>query len=396
MQEQTPGRLVQAPIVTSPRLSYSQARANLHPEELQYSNWVGEGVYVSHIKQAPEEARRFWIIRKWDSLSAPLRRTVAAAGLGLAVVAIGTVVPNPFSQQVKVEAHTSATDLLERDYPMIRVLTARQAFQERGVTYPNDQRDPSTGILYKDAPTAVSIEQATILRTFIENAPSHLLEKNDKGERLEIVVSTGPHQGRITTGTSSPHQVEVAFNHLTSEDKADGFEEFIHELIHANTPYLGEPAIVDQGWNKPIYERRSQWFNKVYQIFGLSFDKINRQMKDEVVRITIDEIQDMKDKYGIEPSLKTGSEEIRRKIKDPKDKETFRFYERLSQIQMYTEDASELTSFLGERYIYGEANFKFYIGRMFGEDKAKELYALIRDDVFRGIQYPEFPIQENS
>lgn len=245
----------------------------------------------------------------------------------------------------------------------IQLYTLREDYQRHGRDYPEANPD------FASVPQNWEQQHLTVLKTILGILPAHFYQPLPDGKRLEIILSYVNHCRDTDSPQAIPYQIELDHKNLKLETQKDGLESLAHESTHATMPkqitWIPNPIFPDL---PPVdFVIESPWFP-----------------------IIIDDI--LGGKYQEKaPALKAFISE-KKKTTPPDQRELHKFYQDLLWGFGRVDDPYELIAYMAQHHLYGREWMYQMYKEIFSGAQFDKLYSFTRDQLYRGMEYPNFPL----
>ena len=325
------------------------------------------------------------------SVEQPRRFTRRQVLIGLAAAG-GLVVAGEGARIVLQGESSLSREDVENEFG-VRLLTARDLFREKGMSYPENERHWGTGLNKSDVPQVWTPGQLGVLRASLKALPEHFYKPNSEGLRFGIVLSNQDCQCGAAYNETKPYRVELSYNRFRQATKEEDFVVFAHESTHVQTPIRGYTSVYSEVDGKTIQIEESPWYDELNRIFGGVDYKHTRALLGERYLSASEAL------YAKLPNRTGGIqtkeewEDMLQKTYTKEEREQFGFYGRLGGILWYLYRAlPEFVAFLAENYVKGKPYFNRHIGRLLQPDEFAGVYELTKQEIFKGREYPKHPL----
>lgn len=201
------------------------------------------------------------------------------------------------------------------------------------------------------------IQQIQLLDTLLSELPKHFYDVSPSGQRLKLDIA---QLSDCCAELPEGQRVQLAYYQFTSEDPRIAKQTLVHELTHRVTV-------------KTSSEAPRAWANKLDTLLGSTFLTDVKQIVDAAFE---------SQKSGRELRLDDETKEFYERIRDTQKRHWFT----LGFEDPYASH-SEFIAVLGERYINGKDYFYQKYGLLFDESQVNSLYTMVKNDIFRGMEY---------
>lgn len=325
------------------------------------------------------------------SAEQPRRFTRRQVVTGLAVVG-GFVIAGEGARRVLQGEPSLSKEDVENEF-RVRLLTARDLFAEKGMPYPEDERDWGTGLNKSDVPQVWTPEQLGVLRASLKALPEHFYRPSPEGERFGIVLSNQDCQCGAAYNETKPYRVELSYNRFRQATRQEDFVVFTHESTHVQTQIRGFTPVYSEVEGKTIQVEESPWYDELNRIFGGGDYIRTRALLGDRYRAASDDLYaKLPERSGGIPT-KEEWEDMLQKTYTKDEREQFEFYGRLNDILWYPYRAlPEFVAFLAENYVKGKPYFDRQFGRLLQPDEFAGVYNFTKQSIFQGKEYPKHPL----
>lgn len=310
----------------------------------------------------------------------PRRRglQVIAYGLGASLVAacdtpaspspIPTAIPIPTEAAKRTENTDELKSRIEQKFG-VEIRTLEEAYREDGLMFP-----PANSNAYRNI-RGWDYDRLALLETVLETVPNHFYEPDAEGKKTRIIA--GIRGTRCPLGDKTGNFIGVGAT-FDPKSPVNSFREAAHEFIHLKTP---------NDSCDPVLSPDIVWFKKVDAILGAPFkdlrDVLEQRRKDDQDRFIRS--------IGGTITRKDGDTFMSYKASSQEEKDRVDAYSSLQYGIVRSETPEEFISTMGEMYVYGKKHFLDVYSGLLSPQQAGELYAFMREDVFRGKEYEMFP-----
>lgn len=248
----------------------------------------------------------------------------------------------------------------------VRLITVREAFQKLMGREFNIEDSDEFGFV---VPKKWDRKRVDFLEKCFEALPDFFYERGGNGEVLHLSLTSfgdncpcgaqyieKPEEMGSPKERRSTDLIMFDTSAFYPDDPVGALEVVVHELVHRVQEEKGHP----QGN-----------INKLEEIFGQSFTDVSRR--------TIDRLEELEREgwgndiyhrfsyrtlYGVKDTIRDGSS---RSV------------------------ATEFEPVLSQIYLHGEILFKRFFRKVYGVEESRLLYSYVRDEIFGGREFGEFP-----
>jgi len=296
------------------------------------------------------------------------RQFLSKVAIGAALLGLLGIIPRSHQLQEQ-DKEFLLKEEIERQFN-VKIYTLKEIFENSGENYrPED---------FPNVPTKWDTERLLLLKRSLASLPAHLYQPSPEGVKVWITLGESGYCCGFASTRKQPYQVQVGVSQFSPDNSTEAFGTLVHELVHLATPLTRREEELPGGHVYPD----SPWFKKINSIFGEEFSKINFELWEKVE----EKNKILDEKVGPKRPVPRG-------ILTPDEEERADFYFHLAYgLSPERPIPDEFISVLAEHYVYGKDYFFRRYSEFFPEEKVRNLFNFVKNEIFKGKEYGSLPI----